>query len=118
MKLPITSVTISNAYPYVFIDVDLTIIDLQNRLLPDVREKLEELSRKYVLVAWSAAGAAYVEDVLQFHGLRSLFSFVLSKPFILIDDTPETILARTKVVKVNKYSWSKIWEAIFSKEVY
>lgn len=108
----------NNAYPQVYIDVDLTLIDLQNRLLPHVRERIEELANKYVLIAWSAAGAAYADDVLRFHGLRQYFSYVLSKPFILIDDTPETILARTKVVKINKYSWASIWEAIFSKEVY
>ena len=100
-----------------FIDVDLTIIDIQGNLLPDVEKTLKELTLRYQLICWSAGGAEYATRILEKHDLLPYFMYVLSKPDILVDDAPEGIVnSANKVYIKDRNSWSTVWNQIFHKE--
>lgn len=104
--------------PTAYIDVDLTLVDLDLNLLPHVPEQLERLSYKYTLVCWSAGGKDYAESVLKKHRLSHYFDYVLSKPFIVIDDAPDHLLSHARVVKIAaRTDWANLWDSIFNKDV-
>lgn len=104
--------------PYVYIDVDLTLVDLETGLYPGVRDKLRQLALHYTLIAWSAGGRDYAEEVLKRNDVVHLFTFVLSKPFIVIDDDVEHLLRSCRQVKIdNPRTWANLWSLIFGKDV-
>jgi len=103
----------------VYIDVDLTLVNIDGELLPNVREKLAQLQKRYDLVCWSAGGRDYATSILESNKIISFFVLVLDKPFIIIDDHPESITEHAQCVRIlNKDSWEKLWEKIFDKEVF
>lgn len=108
----------SYSKPYAYIDVDLTLVDIDLNLLPGVLEKLPKLKLKYKLVAWSAGGDEYAAYVLSRTGIAKYFDLVLDKPYVIIDDEPDSILSRASVVRVSsKDAWDKIFSGIFHKDV-
>jgi hypothetical protein len=75
----------------VFVDVDLTLVDANGKLLEGAREALETLKRAGChLFLWSTVGAEYCRKVAEVHHLTDLFEGFTAKPDIAIDDMPST----------------------------
>jgi phosphoglycolate phosphatase-like HAD superfamily hydrolase len=73
----------------VFVDVDLTLVDAQGRILEGAREALQRLSNEGChLFLWSSVGVDYARKVADLHGVADLFEGFASKPDIIIDDMP------------------------------
>jgi phosphoglycolate phosphatase-like HAD superfamily hydrolase len=73
----------------VFVDVDLTLVDANQRPLPGAREGLRRLRDEGChLFLWSSCGADYCRKIAQLHGLAELFEGFTAKPDIVIDDMP------------------------------
>ena len=105
----------------VYIDIDLTLVDLGGELLPYAAQRIKEMydTKGYKLIAWSAGGHEYARRIITKHDLLSYFQYILDKPDWIIDDYPEGILEHAKVLTVhNKGFWEKFWETLFKKEVY
>lgn len=106
----------------VYIDMDLTIVDIYGALLPGVADRLIEMrERGYELYCWSAGGEEYARALLVKHRIITLFKNVMDKPTMIIDDNPESLLKYPKVIKVNsRDDWTHLpfWESIFGKEIY
>jgi|GEM_PF-3508617 len=102
----------------IFIDVDLTLINADNELLPGARKGLEWLknSKGYKLVCWSAGGEEYARRILKMHALTGYFDAILDKPDIVIDDSPDRIIGSYNIVKVWDYKfWEGLKDNIFRK---
>jgi phosphoglycolate phosphatase-like HAD superfamily hydrolase len=77
----------------VFVDVDLTLVDANGKLLPGAREALISLRDKGChLFLWSTNGADYARKVARLYTLTELFEGFAAKPDIIIDDMPGTAL--------------------------
>src|SRR6185436_12462541 len=80
----------------VFVDVDLTLIDSNARLLNGAREALQRLRDEGChLFLWSTVGPDYCRKVAQIHGLTDFFEGFTAKPDIIIDDMPSTCVTRS-----------------------
>lgn len=76
----------------VFIDVDLTLVDHQGVLLPNVAEAMQILHDGGChLFLWSTGGADYCRRTAERAGVEHLFEAFLPKPDIYVDDMPSTI---------------------------
>lgn len=97
----------------VFIDVDLTLVDANGKLLPGAREALISLRAKGChLFLWSTNGADYARKVAGLYALADLFEGFAAKPDIIIDDMPGTAL-NPLVFDVNaELSWPALAEKI------
>ncbi len=102
----------------VFVDVDLTLIDANGRMLPGAPEALNKLRNKGChLFLWSTNGADYAKKVAVLHGLSDLFKGFAAKPDIIVDDMPGTALAPF-VFDVNaESSWSSLADKIILKHI-
>src|SRR5437762_304945 len=68
----------------IFIDVDLTLIDADGRLLDGAREALNRLRDEGChLFLWSSCGAEYCRKIAGIHGLTEVFEGFTAKPDIL-----------------------------------
>jgi len=75
----------------IFIDVDLTLVDAQGRLLDGAREALQRFRDEGChLFLWSSVGVEYARKVAALHKLTDFFEGFASKPDIIIDDMPST----------------------------
>lgn len=100
----------------VYVDVDLTLIDIEDKLLPGVKEGLKWLSRRYRLICWSAGGGTYAKKVCDAHNIEKYFDYFLDKPDIIIDDNPDLLLKCANVVRIDaKNTWMKLQDNIFHK---
>jgi phosphoserine phosphatase len=73
----------------VFVDVDLTLVDANGKLLTGALEALQRLRDEGChLFLWSSGGAEYCRKVAHLHGLTELFEGFTAKPDIVIDDMP------------------------------
>ena len=69
----------------VFVDVDLTLVDADGRLLNGAREGLSRLKDTGChLFLWSTGGAEYCRKVASLHGLTEFFEGFTAKPDIVI----------------------------------
>ena len=102
----------------VFIDVDLTLVDANQKLLPGATEALTKLRNKGChLYLWSTNGADYAKKIANLYGLIDLFEGFVSKPDIIIDDMPGTVL-NPLVFDVNmEASWPALAEKISSRHL-
>ena len=102
----------------VFVDVDLTLIDANGKLLPGAIEALNRLKDKGChLFLWSTNGADYVKKIATLNGLAELFEGFVAKPDIIIDDMPGTAL-NPFVFDVNaESSWPALAEKIARKHL-
>ena len=72
---------------HVCIDVDLTVINENDELLPGVVEGLKALKdRGYFLVLWSSCGEDYARSVARRKHLYCFFDSYATKPDIAVDD--------------------------------
>lgn len=102
-----------------FIDVDLTLIDIDDKLLPGVEDGLRwmAITKGYKLYCWSAGGEDYARRMLAKNGILHFFRDVFDKPDGIIDDSPEHLLNPHRVIKINrKDDWTRIKDLIFRKD--
>jgi phosphoglycolate phosphatase-like HAD superfamily hydrolase len=102
----------------VFIDVDLTLVDAQSRLLDGAREALQRLRDEGChLFLWSSVGVDYARKVAVLHGPTELFEGYASKPDIIIDDMPSTAQAPFVYNVHDERSWQSLAERIIEKHI-
>ena len=102
----------------IFVDVDLTLVDANGRMLPDASGALAKLKdRGCHLFLWSTNGADYARATAQRLGLSEMFEGFAAKADIIIDDMPGTVL-NPFVFDVNsEASWPALAERIIRKHV-
>ena len=102
----------------VFVDVDLTLVDANGRLLDGAREALQRLQDEGChLFLWSSVGMDYARKVAALHGLAELFEGYVSKPDIVIDDMPSTCVAPFVYDVRQEQSWGAMAERIIDKHI-
>ncbi len=102
----------------VFVDVDLTLIDANGKLLDGAREALQRLRNEGChLFLWSSVGVDYARKVSTLHGLTELFEGYASKPDIIIDDMPSTAVAPFVFNVQDEVSWQSMAERIIEKHI-
>jgi len=102
----------------IFVDVDLTLIDANGKLLPGATEALTKLRDKGChLFLWSANGLEYARRIAQIYKLEVFFEGFSAKPDIIIDDMPGTAL-NPFVFDVNaESSWPSLADKIIRKHI-
>jgi hypothetical protein len=102
----------------IFVDVDLTLIDANYKLLEGAIEALTKLKDKGChLFLWSTNGAEYAQKIARLHGLTEMFEGFSAKPDIIIDDMPGTVL-NPFVFDVNaEESWPVLADRIIRKHI-
>ena len=102
----------------VFVDVDLTLVDANQKLLPGATEALAKLRDKGChLFLWSTNGADYARKIASLYHLTELFEGFSAKPDIIIDDMPGTVL-NPFVFDVNaEESWPVLADRIIRKHI-
>ena len=102
----------------VFVDVDLTLIDSQGRLLEGAREALVRLRDSGChLFLWSSVGCEYARKVAEVNRLTDLFEGFAAKPDIVIDDMPGTTRAPFAYDVRQETSWIALAEQIIRRHV-
>ena len=102
----------------VFVDVDLTLIDANGKLLDGAREALQRLRDKGChLFLWSTAGADYCRKVAQLYRLTELFEGFTAKPDIIIDDMPGTCVTQFAYDVGQERSWPALADRIIEKHI-
>jgi len=102
----------------VFVDVDLTLVDANGKLLDGAREGLKKLKDKGChLFLWSTCGAEYCRKVASLHGLIEFFEGFTAKPDIVIDDMPSTCVSPLVYNVQQEASWPKMAERIIQRHV-
>ena len=102
----------------VFVDVDLTLVDANGRLLEGAREALGRLKEEGChLFLWSTCGAEYCRKVAGLHGLTDFFDGFTAKPDIVIDDMPSTCVSPFVFSVQPETSWQQLVERIIEKHI-
>ncbi|MEY2429873.1 MAG: hypothetical protein QOJ40_2758 [Verrucomicrobiota bacterium] len=102
----------------IFIDVDLTLVDANGKLLTGAQEALQKLRDKGChLFLWSTGGADYCRKVAGLHGLTELFEGFTAKPDIVIDDMPSTCTGAFVYDVRQEQSWPELAERIIEKHI-
>jgi hypothetical protein len=102
----------------VFIDVDLTLVDANGKLLEGAREGLSRLKDQGChLFLWSTGGADYCRKIAGLHGLTEFFEGFTAKPDILIDDMPSTCITSFVYNVQRETSWPALAEKIIKKHL-
>ncbi len=102
----------------VFVDVDLTLVDANAKLLDGAREGLQRLRDEGChLFLWSSVGVDYARKVAALHGLTDLFEGYASKPDIIIYDIPSTAVAPFVFNVQDEVSWQSMAERIIEKHI-
>jgi len=102
----------------IFVDVDLTLVDANGKLLPGAMEALAKLQEKGChLFLWSTNGAEYARKTAERHGLAARFEGFAAKPDIIIDDMPGTALNSFDFDVNKESSWPALADQIVSKHI-
>ena len=102
----------------VFVDVDLTLVDANKKLLPGATEALTKLRDKGChLFLWSTNGADYARNIANLYHLTGIFEGFVAKPDIIIDDMPGTALNPFVFDVNNETSWPVLAESIIRKHI-
>lgn len=102
----------------IFVDVDLTLVDANGRLLEGAGEALRRLQASGShLFLWSSVGGEYARRVAEVHGLTDIFEGFSSKPDIVIDDMPATARAAFEYDVNAERSWPDLADKILAKHV-
>ena len=102
----------------VFVDVDLTLVDANGRLLPGAREALTQLKKRGChLYLWSTVGVDYARSVAKQHQLDTLFEGYAAKPDIIIDDMPSSAVAPFVYDVRAETSWEALADKILKKHI-
>jgi len=101
----------------IFVDVDLTLVDANGKLLDGAREALQKLRDSGChLFLWSTCGSEYCRKVAALHKLTDFFEGFTAKPDIVIDDMPSTC-SGAFAYAVGENSWSEVAERIVRKHI-
>jgi hypothetical protein len=101
----------------VFVDVDLTLVDANGRILVGAVEGLQRLKEAGChLFLWSSCGAEYCRKVAGANGIGDLFEGFSAKPDIVIDDIPGTCVAPF-VYDAREDGWEELAKRIVEKHV-
>ena len=102
----------------IFVDVDLTLVDVNGKILPGALQALTKLRDKGChRFLWSTNGADYARKTSELNSLAGLFEGFTAKPDILIDDMPSTAL-NPYVFDVNtEGSWPALADKIILKHI-
>src|SRR4051794_40346990 len=101
----------------VFVDVDLTLVDANGKLLEGAQEGLQKLREAGChLFLWSTCGADYCRKVAALHKLTDFFEGFTAKPDIIIDDMPSTCAAPF-AYGVGQESWPEVATRIVTKHL-
>jgi phosphoglycolate phosphatase-like HAD superfamily hydrolase len=96
----------------VFVDVDLTLVDHNGRLIEGAETALRSLKRRGChLYLWSNGGAQYARAVAERHKLSDLFEAFVPKPDVLIDDAPAPV-STPFIFDPNDSCWQSVTEKI------
>ena len=99
-------------------DVDLTLIDANGKLLEGARDGLLRLREAGChLFLWSSCGADYCRKIAQIHSLTELFEGFTAKPDIIIDDMPGTCVPQFLYDVRQDQSWSVVADRIVRNHV-
>jgi hypothetical protein len=102
----------------IFVDVDLTLVDANGKLLDGAREALERLRDQGChLFLWSTGGADYCRKVADLYGMTEFFEGFTAKPDIIIDDMPSTCLTQFVYDVRQEQSWGALAARIIDKHV-
>lgn len=102
----------------IFVDVDLTLVDGQGRLLDGAREALQQLRDEGChLFLWSSVGVEYARKIATLHGLTDFFEGFTAKPDIVIDDMPGTAQAPFVYNVHDEASWKSLAQRIIDKHI-
>jgi hypothetical protein len=102
----------------VFVDVDLTLIDANGRIVPGAADGLKLLRDAGChLFLWSSCGAEYCRKVAEANKLTELFEGYSAKPDIVIDDMPGTCVAPFVYDVRDEGSWEALSKKIVEKHV-
>ena len=102
----------------IFVDVDLTLVDASQKLLPGATGALARLRDKGChLFLWSTNGGDYARKIAALHGLTGLFEGFVSKPDIIIDDMPGTALNPFLFDVQDEPSWPALADKILRKHI-
>jgi phosphoglycolate phosphatase-like HAD superfamily hydrolase len=116
--LRLASVALSMKNANIFVDVDLTLVDANGKLLPSARDGLVRLKDKGChLFLWSTGGAEYCRKVANLYGLTELFEGFSAKPDIVIDDMPSTCVAPFVYNVHDERSWTVLADTIIAKHI-
>ena len=101
----------------IFVDVDLTLVDANGKLLDGARDGLQRLHDSGChLFLWSTCGPDYCRKVAALHKLTDLFEGFTAKPDIVIDDMPSTC-SGAFAYGVGQDSWPELAQRIIKKHL-
>jgi phosphoglycolate phosphatase-like HAD superfamily hydrolase len=102
----------------VFVDVDLTLVDMNQRLLLGAKESLEKLRASGGhLFLWEHGGTEYARKIAAAYGLTDLFEGFTAKPDIIINDTPGSTHAPFAYAVTPEDTWPQVVDDIIRKHV-
>ncbi|HWF18761.1 MAG TPA: HAD hydrolase family protein [Verrucomicrobiae bacterium] len=102
----------------IFVDVDLTLVDANGKVLSGAAEALSKMKAKGChLFLWSTNGAEYARKVAAVCGLSEMFEGCVAKPDIIIDDMPATVLNPFVFDVSHEESWPALAEKIIRKHI-
>ncbi len=102
----------------IFIDVDLTLVDANGKLLSGARDALSRLKEEGChLFLWSTCGADYCRKIANIHGLGDFFEGFTAKPDILVNDMPSTCVTSLVYNVHQATSWPALAEKIIAKHI-
>ena len=102
----------------VFVDVDLTLVDANGKLLDGAREALLALKKAGChLFLWSTVGTDYCRKVADLHHLTDLFEGFTAKPDIVVDNMPSTCVTPFVYNVQQEDSWRAMVRRIIDKHV-
>lgn len=102
----------------VFVDVDMTLIDAKGQVLEGAIESLQKLKdRECHLFLWSTVGIEYARTTAQRLGVVDLFEGFCSKPDIIVDDMPSTVLNPFVFNGRTEQSWESMVKTILQKHI-
>ncbi len=102
----------------VFVDVDLTLVDANGKLLAGAKEALVRLKDAGChLFLWSTVGADYCRKVAECHQLTGFFDGFTAKPDIVVDDMPSTCVSPFVYNVLQEASWPALAQRIIDKHI-
>ena|SRR4026207_1647757 len=102
----------------VFVDVDMTLIDEKGQPLEGAIESLQKLKDCGChLFLWSTVGMEYARTTAQRLDIVDLFEGFCSKPDIVIDDMPATVLNPFVFNVHAEQSWESMVKTILQKHI-
>ena len=102
----------------IFVDVDLTVVDEQGRLLPNAVEGLLTLREAGCrLFLWSTGGAEYCRRIAERYEIAPLFDAFLPKPDLYVDDMPSTFSNSLVLNVADHADWQALADQIVKEHV-